>query len=122
MKLAFLSGTDYSREMTIKGIELKIIKKESSMNTITHDPDNRHYLITLEGDAVATVYYEKKGNTLDVISTRIPDELQGKGYGKVMMEAFLSEMKSSDLLIVPVCSYVVHYMNKNPQWHSLLAK
>ncbi|WP_300180476.1 GNAT family N-acetyltransferase [uncultured Aliivibrio sp.] len=65
------------------------------MNAITHDPDNKCYLIALEGDAVAKVYYEKKGNILDVISTRIPDELQGKGYGKEMMEAFLAEMKSS---------------------------
>lgn len=92
------------------------------MNVITHDPDNRCYLIALEGESVAKVYYEKKGNVLDVISTRIPDELQGKGYGKVMMDAFLTEMKASDLLIVPVCSYVVHYMNKNPQWQGLLAK
>ncbi len=92
------------------------------MNTITHDPDNKCYQITLEGDQVAKVYYEKKGNILDVISTRIPDELQGKGYGKVMMESFLSEMKTSNLQIVPVCSYVVHYMNKNEQWQFLLAK
>ena len=92
------------------------------MNAITHDPDNKCYLIALEGDAAAKVYYEKKGNILDVISTRIPDELQGKGYGKVMMEAFLTEMKASNLLIVPVCSYVVHYMNKNTQWQELLAE
>lgn len=92
------------------------------MNTITHDPDNKCYQITLEGDQVAKVYYEKKGNILDVISTRIPDELQGKGYGKVMMESFLSEMKTSNLQIVPVCSYVVHYMNKNEQWQFLRAK
>ncbi|MGF1805618.1 N-acetyltransferase [Aliivibrio sifiae] len=92
------------------------------MNTITHDPDNKCYCVALEGDVVAKVYYEKKGNILDVISTRIPDELQGKGYGKVMMESFLSEMKTSNLQIVPVCSYVVHYMNKNEQWQFLLAK
>lgn len=92
------------------------------MNVITHDPENQCYLIALEGDAVAKVSYEKKGHILDVISTRIPDELQGKGYGKVMMEAFLSEMKTSELLIVPVCSYVVHYINRNPQWQVLLAK
>ncbi|MGR6859048.1 GNAT family N-acetyltransferase [Aliivibrio salmonicida] len=91
------------------------------MNAITHDPDNKCYLIALEGDAVAKVYYEKKGNILDVISTRIPDELQGKGYGKVMMESFLAEMKASNLQIVPVCSYVVHYMNKNQHWQALLA-
>ncbi|MDD9194966.1 GNAT family N-acetyltransferase [Aliivibrio sp. S3MY1] len=92
------------------------------MNAITHDPDNKCYLITLDGDGIAKVYYEKKGNILDVISTRIPDELQGKGYGKVMMEAFLTEMENAGLLIVPVCSYVVHYMNKNLQWQDLLAK
>ncbi len=92
------------------------------MNTITHDPANKCYLIALEDDAVAKVYYEKKGNILDIISTRIPVELQGKGYGKVMMETFLTEMKSSNLLIVPVCSYVIHYMNKNPQWQELLAE
>ncbi|AZL86915.1 N-acetyltransferase [Aliivibrio salmonicida] len=92
------------------------------MNVITHDVENKCYQVVLEGKSVANIFYEKKGKVLDVISTRIPDELQGRGYGKVMMEAFLNEMKESDLTIVPVCSYVVHYMNKNEQWHFLLAK
>jgi predicted GNAT family acetyltransferase len=54
-----------------------------------------------------------------ITSTKVPEELQGRGYGKVMMEVLLSELEKRDAKVVPVCSYVVHYLNRNLQWAHL---
>ncbi|MUK10619.1 GNAT family N-acetyltransferase, partial [Vibrio cholerae] len=44
---------------------------------------------------------------------------QGKGYGKVMMESVLLKIERAGLTIVPVCSYVAHYLERHPEWQHL---
>ncbi|MDW2255429.1 GNAT family N-acetyltransferase, partial [Vibrio sp. 1569] len=51
----------------------------------------------------------------------VPEELRGKGYGKVMMEAVLPEIEALGYKIEPVCPYVAHYINRNQAWSHLLA-
>ncbi|MEL7438584.1 MAG: GNAT family N-acetyltransferase, partial [Pseudomonadota bacterium] len=54
-------------------------------------------------------------------STLIPEELRGKGYGKVMMESVLPEIEAQGYRVVPVCPYVVKYIARHPEWEYLLA-
>ncbi|WP_299686325.1 GNAT family N-acetyltransferase [uncultured Vibrio sp.] len=77
--------------------------------------------VELEPNQFAVVKYQKEGDVLHITSTRIPDELQGKGFGKVMMESVLPEIEQAGFTIIPVCSYVVHYMNRHKLWAHLLA-
>ncbi|WP_135381956.1 GNAT family N-acetyltransferase [Vibrio tasmaniensis] len=77
--------------------------------------------VELKPNQFAVVKYQKDGDVLHITSTRIPDELQGKGFGKVMMESVLPEIEQAGLKIVPICSYVIHYMDRQPQWAHLLS-
>lgn len=92
------------------------------MHNVTHDIDGECFLVDLEQGMHATVKYKRDNNVITITSTRVPDELQGKGYGKVMMESVLAEIERLGLTVIPECSYVVHYMNKHTQWSHLLAK
>ena len=91
------------------------------MQAVKWDQDANQITVELEPEQFAVVKYKKDGEVLHITSTRIPDELQGKGFGKVMMESILPEIERADYTEVPVCSYVVHYMNRQPQWSHLLA-
>ncbi|CAH6844446.1 Acetyltransferase [Vibrio chagasii] len=91
------------------------------MQAVKWYQDANQITVELEPDQFAVVKYKKDGDVLHITSTRIPDELQGKGFGKVMMESVLPEIERAGCTIVPVCSYVVHYMNRQPQWSHLLA-
>ncbi|MGI9886580.1 GNAT family N-acetyltransferase [Vibrio chagasii] len=91
------------------------------MQAVKWYQDANQITVELEPDQFAVVKYQKDGEVLHITSTRIPDELQGKGFGKVMMESVLPEIERAGYTIVPVCSYVVHYMNRQPQWSHLLA-
>ncbi|MDE1513895.1 MULTISPECIES: GNAT family N-acetyltransferase [Vibrio] len=91
-------------------------------NTVYHDVDHHCYRVVLEGDYQAVVsyqYQDQQANVLYITSTRVPDEMQGKGYGSVMMESVLPEIERAGLTIVPVCSYVAHYLERHPQWQHL---
>lgn len=78
-------------------------------NTVQHDANNHCYRVALEGEYQAVVKYQQQGTVLHITSTRVPDELQGKGYGKVMMESVLSEIERAGLTIVPsvVMSHII---------------
>ncbi|MEZ8018321.1 GNAT family N-acetyltransferase [Vibrio splendidus] len=90
------------------------------MQAIKWVQDENLITVELEPNQFAVVGYQRDGDVLRITSTRIPDELQGKGFGKVMMESVLPEIEQAGFKIVPVCSYVVHYMNRQPQWSHLL--
>jgi predicted GNAT family acetyltransferase len=89
---------------------------------LINNPGTSEYQVALEGQHVAVAKYSLQGNVMTIYSTRVPDELQGKGYGKVMMEAILPDIEQHGYTIIPTCSYVAHYLKRNAQWQHLLAE
>ncbi len=83
------------------------------------EPDSSQFRVRLEGDYYAIVKFEVENGVYVITSTKVPEELRGKGYGKVMMEAVLPELEKMAVKVKPVCSYVVHYLERNPQWAHL---
>lgn len=92
------------------------------MHKVTHDSACGRFLVDLEQGLQATVQYKQNEKIVTITSTRIPEELQGRGFGKVMMESVLAEIERLGLTVIPECSYVIHYMNKQTQWSHLLQK
>lgn len=83
------------------------------------DQEKHQFRVHLEGEHYATVTFIEKDNVYIMTTTKIPEALQGRGFGKVMMEAVLSEIEQLGMKVQPICSYVVHYMSRNPQWSHL---
>lgn len=88
---------------------------------LVNDKVNQEYRVSLEGDYKALARYSVQGNIMTIFSTQVPEALQGKGYGKLMMETILPEIEREGFRVVPACSYVAHYLNRSPQWQHLLA-
>ncbi|NLS11766.1 N-acetyltransferase [Vibrio sp. SM6] len=88
---------------------------------LVHDKENKEYQVPLEGEFVALVKYSLDGDVMTIHSTRVPEELRGKGYGNVMMEAVLPDIEAHGYRIIPACSYVAHYLNRHAQWKHLLS-
>ncbi|MGF1753173.1 N-acetyltransferase [Vibrio makurazakiensis] len=78
--------------------------------------------VELAAGYYAKVQYKLIDDAMHITSTRVPDELQGKGYGKVMMESVLPVIEQEGYKVVPICSYVVHFMNRSTKWSHLLSK
>lgn len=85
------------------------------------DEVNSQFRVHLEGDYYAIAKFELRGEVYAITSTKVPEELQGKGYGKVMMEAVLAEIERHNRKVEPICSYVVHYLERSTQWAHLKA-
>ncbi|KHA62301.1 GNAT family N-acetyltransferase [Vibrio sp. MarTm2] len=90
-------------------------------HSVLFEPELGQFRVHLESEHYATVKFKIEDGVYQITSTRVPDALQGKGYGKVMMEAVLPKLEELDVKIVPVCSYVVHYLDRHPEWAHLKA-
>ena len=92
------------------------------MEKVFWDRQNGQFSVHLEANYSAIVKYTQTENILHITSTRVPDELQGRGFGTVMMEAVLPLIEQEGYQIVPICSYVIHYLNRAPQWAHLVVE
>ncbi len=91
------------------------------MKKVIHDVESGVFLVDLEQGFNARVVYQIQDGVMHITSTVVPEELRGKGCGKLMMEAVLPEIESLGYKVVPVCPYVAYYIDKSKHWVHLLA-
>lgn len=90
-------------------------------NLVICDEEKQQFRVHLEQNEYAVVNYTfVEPNCYVIESTKVPEQLQGKGYGSVMMESLLLEIESRQGKIESHCSYVTYYLNRHIQWQHLL--
>ena len=68
-----------------------------------------------EGNALAgamTYRYDGEGNMV-VEHTKVEDAFGGQGVGQKLAESAVADARKERRKIVPVCSYMRHYLEKN---------
>ncbi|MGQ1889266.1 GNAT family N-acetyltransferase [Thermophagus sp. OGC60D27] len=72
-------------------------------------------------DHTATLYYEVYQPSVWLLThTLVPDPLKGQGIGSRLVKQVLTYCQENQIRIIPECSFVVAYLQKHPQWKSLL--
>lgn len=70
---------------------------------------------------VAFLEYIKEGKKIYLTHTEAPKELQGTGAAKELVKKALQYSRENSLTVVPSCSYVANYVNKNTEWRDVLS-
>ena len=69
----------------------------------------------------AFIDYRRNADTISLVHTEVPKALEGKGVASALVEKTLAWIEKKHLHLVPLCSYVQHYLEKHPEWNKLLA-
>ncbi len=69
---------------------------------------------------LAVVEYEKDGNTIKLVHTEVPKSMEGKGVASQLVKDVLTTLGNSGQKIVPVCSFIKKYIERHPEWKSML--
>lgn len=77
-----------------------------------------YYIDNFEELAYITYYIED--NILYVDHTFVDSSLRGKGIASKLVMRAIEFVKENDYKIVPICSYVVDWFNKNQEYQNLL--
>ena len=89
-------------------------------NAIRDNPARQRYELDLEG-GVAYVNYHRSGDVIVLTYARVPDALQGRGFGAALVRGTLELIRAEGKKVVPHCGYVAAYMRRHPEFQELLA-
>jgi uncharacterized protein len=89
------------------------------MSTFSNNPSQKRFELAVD-DATAALYYTIFEDKLYLEHTEVPEVLRGKGIAGKLVEGALEYARANNLPIVPMCPYANKYIQRNPQYQTLL--
>ncbi len=70
--------------------------------------------------AIAFIAYEPHKGALALTHTEVPEALEGKGVGSVLVLKTLEYIESQGQKIIPLCPFVRAYLQRHPEWERIV--
>lgn len=87
---------------------------------IRHNTAASRYECTVDGH-LSVAEYEIADGVMTLTHTLVPAELRGRGIAEKLVRAALNDAKVDQRKVVPECSYVAKFIERNPEFQPLLA-
>ena len=87
--------------------------------SIDNNISNSRFQTRAEGH-LAYLDYERKGNTITLVHTKVPEALEGKGIGSKLAKAALEFARREGLRVIVECSFIAGYIKRHPEYQPLL--
>lgn len=88
--------------------------------TATHEVAARRFTIEFGGHC-AELDYAREEDRVVFTHTFVPPELRGRGLAEQLVRPALAWARAEKLRVVPACSYVAKFIERNPEFKDLLA-
>jgi predicted GNAT family acetyltransferase len=94
------------------------------MYEIQHDRNGKYGTFFLEIDdkklAIMT-YIMTDDKNMIVEHTEVDSSLKGQGIGKILVKTLVDFSRQHHIKVRATCSFVNSVLNRNPEWHDILA-
>jgi predicted GNAT family acetyltransferase len=87
---------------------------------VTHNAIAQRYEMTVEG-RLSVCEYEIRDGQMIFTHTLVPPELRGRGIAEKLVRTALSDARASGHKVVPACSYVAVFLQRNKEFADLVA-
>lgn len=87
---------------------------------VEHSPAQERYLAFVSGEPVGYVDYLAEPERMVLTHTVVHDRYAGRGYAGQLVRYVLDDIRASGKKVVPVCSYVVTYIERHPEYQDLV--
>ena len=84
-------------------------------------PEQNAFTLDIGGDT-ALAAYRREGDTLVFVHTEVPEGHEGEGAGTRLIAEALDQVRERGQRIVPLCSFVRHYVDQHPEVQDLVAQ
>jgi uncharacterized protein len=89
------------------------------MTDIVNNSAKHRYELAVDGHIAAT-YYKLADGVITFVHTEVPPELGGKGIGSKLIQGALDQVRAEGLKVIAQCPFVKGYIDKHPEYASLL--
>lgn len=69
---------------------------------------------------IALVDYKRRGDTIWLTHTEVPQALQGRGVATALAKYVLDYAMTNSLKVVPSCPFIAEYIESHPEYAPLL--
>jgi predicted GNAT family acetyltransferase len=83
-------------------------------------PEAGRYELRLEGRVIGVAAYRRRGRRIVFTHTEIDESFEGSGLGSRLAGAALEDARKKALVVVPLCPFVAHYIERHPEYQQLL--
>ncbi len=83
------------------------------MNEVVDRADDGRFVLDVDG-YLAELVYRVQGTYLVLIHTEVPEALEGRGLGGVLVRAALDRAVRDGLTIVPLCPFARGWLERHP--------
>ena len=87
---------------------------------VTNNEAESRYELEVEGKTALAAYRLKNGR-ISFTHTEVPEALEGQGVGTRLVAGALEQVRGQGLKVVPLCSFVRHYIETHEEAQDLLA-
>ena len=92
----------------------------SELPEVTLNEAAHRFELHVDGHTAVEVFERFPGG-IAYLHTIVPKALEGRGIAAQLVTAALTWARAQQLQVNPVCSYVVAYIRRHPEWQDLLA-
>ncbi len=86
---------------------------------VTNNETAQRYEARVDGH-LAVLTYERDGNIITYLHTEVPSALSGRGIANQLARTALDEARAEQLVIIPLCPFVVAYIRRHPEYLDLV--
>ena len=74
------------------------------------------------GDDMALIEYVLGRGLIVLTHTEVPEQYEGQGIGKELVQAVLEDIRTKEIKVVPQCPFVAAYIRRHPEWVDVVLK
>lgn len=89
--------------------------------TLIDNEAQKQYEFHIDGE-IARIEYIKAQGKIFLTHTEVPEKFEGKGVGSALVRQVLEDVGRQGLGLVPLCPFVAAYINRHPEYSSLIVK
>jgi predicted GNAT family acetyltransferase len=79
----------------------------------------RQFELNVEG-STAIIEYKQTPSKMFLLHTEVPPQLEGRGVGTAIIEKALQFIEAHHYKLVPLCPFVLAYLQRHPEWKRLV--
>ena len=87
--------------------------------SVAHQTDRSRFVITVDGEEAGFAEYSDAATTREFTHTEIFESFQGQGLSKPLIKAALDDDSTIARQVIPTCSAVARFIEKNPEYQRL---
>jgi predicted GNAT family acetyltransferase len=90
-------------------------------SSVSHDSAAGRFEIRT-GAGTGLLTYIRRGPSLEIVHTEVPEAAAGHGFAAALAEAALDYARSAGKTVIPSCPFVAAYIERHPAYADLVAR